>query len=132
MPSKTYTETFVRLIGGGVVKEWVVPAKKRAVVTSLVICQRLAEPTLVQAYIANTVLYYRSVPGVAATEIFGFRAVAYAGEPIGLYQSNSGCHIQISGYLFEDPGGPGVPHSVIPDVESDERPIPPGVPVYGL
>lgn len=105
-----YTETFLRLIGGGVTKTWTVPAKKRAVVKSFVICQRATTPTLVQLYIANTVLYFREVPGVAATEIFGMTAVAYAGEDIGVYMSNGGCHLTVSGYLLTDLEGPGVPH----------------------
>lgn len=110
MAAPAYTETFLRLIGGGVTKEWHVPANMRAVVKSFVICQRGAEPTLVQLYIANTVLYYRSVPGVAATEIYAMTAVAYEGEPIGCYESNGGCHLTVSGYLLRDPEGSVVPH----------------------
>lgn len=110
MAAPAYTETFLRLIGGGVTKEWNVPANMRAVVKSLVICQRAATDTLVQVYLANTVLYYAVTPGVAATHVYAFTAVAYEGEPIGAYQSNSGCHITISGYLLRDPEGSIVPH----------------------
>jgi len=120
--SKVYTETFIRLIGGGVTKEWIVPHAKRAIVRSLVICQRTTTPTLVQAYVANTVLYYAEVPGVAQTQIFAFTAVAYAHEPIGLYESNAGCHITISGYLFDDPSD-----ATGPPASAQQQPELPGV-----
>jgi hypothetical protein len=123
--ASSYTETFLRLIGGGVTKTWIVPDKKRAVIKSFVICQRQAAPTLVQLYIANTVLYYREVPGVAATEIYSLTAVAYEGEEVGVYESNGGCHITVSGFLFTDLEGPGVPHG---DFVHGESPDPPTAP----
>ena len=83
-----------------------------------------------QVYLANTVLYYAEVPGVAQTQIFSFTAVAYEGEDIGAYMSNGGCHITISGYLFSDLAGPGVPHGTFdrhlgpPAPPEIERPAP--------
>lgn len=101
----SYTETFLRLAGTSAALLWTVPATKRAVITSMVVCQRGAQPGTVQVIAGNHVIYQKYVAGAQATEAFALRAVVYQGEAIFAFTAWPELSVVISGYLFNDDSG---------------------------
>lgn len=85
--------------------QFIVPEGKRAVITNVDAISTLAPTPWLNVRVGPITFVYMTfpVPNVAQHEVC--RVVAYQGEVIELINEQTGVHVTICGYLFDDQSG---------------------------
>lgn len=104
MPTRVYSEQFVRAIEDSGLYIWPCPLGQRAIVRSVVASNPREGSSIVQVFVGGCALvHYRFQVG-DFTVAWDLRCVAYAGENIQVYIGTDGPHVSVAGYLFDDDG----------------------------